>query len=214
MKAAAASYTASFLCRAKYLPPALLKEGLTTLVGWASSYSDRVTNFTVDVDMHGVFYAICYSIFYIYCFHFEFLSTDPAYLTSLNLTKLLTSPLNPLKFLSASIIEEMERICIRRANTLWIQIIERNKDFILPTFTISGAPNILDVFFPFDPPQLDMLARHIEPIYSEFKGTSDDNDSTSQSPHLGRSIDSPIGSDNPGTPMSCTPIEVGGSYLM
>merc|ERR1712023_101587 len=82
MGAACAAYVASFLARAKYLPIAEVLQTVQQLVVWAHEYQVQAVArlqgqaANLDVQLHGVFYAVVQGVLYVLCYKHEQLLTE------------------------------------------------------------------------------------------------------------------------------------------
>jgi len=63
-----AAYLGSFLARSKFVPNQTMEESLNVLVTWCHNYCDVHRNAPPDGVVHGLFYSICESIFYVFLF--------------------------------------------------------------------------------------------------------------------------------------------------
>ncbi|BAT75281.1 hypothetical protein VIGAN_01311600 [Vigna angularis var. angularis] len=64
------AYLASYLCRAKFLPAALVTTIIHSLVDWCYAYC-KLRDFDMNPRAHQVFYSGCQAIMYILCFRFR-----------------------------------------------------------------------------------------------------------------------------------------------
>lgn len=194
----AIAYVASFIARAKFAGPTVLRHYLKKINGWIISYlSARVDmgndcNY-VDVRAHGPFYAACQALFYMLAFRYEELTQDPKnleFLGGLRLGHIVLSPLNPLKVCLPSVVKYFATIARHYQLAYCETVIQRNNRLNLPvvgtmsssTSVISDAkPALLDTFFPFDPYRLKDSKSFISAQYREFKGFAIDNDSDEDS---------------------------------
>lgn len=95
-----AAYLASFLARAAYVPTAAVRHVLTLLVRSLHEYAAGFGHHAPDAEVHGVFYATCQAVLYIFCFHAKaILAQDDGrdWFAALNLGPIFTCNLNPFK---------------------------------------------------------------------------------------------------------------------
>lgn len=68
----------------------------------------------LEASQHAVFYRMCQAVFYIFCYRQssfrDMLEQNPEILHSLRLDALIFSPLNPLRYISQTVIEEFLRV--------------------------------------------------------------------------------------------------------
>ncbi len=131
------AYLASYLARAAYVENHVLSSALTSVLGWimqhiskynvtddlsgdknednmstsTSSYSPTPLNGSrTGMQQHLLFYSFCQAAFYIMCFHMDKLC-DHARLHMREWTRILGSPLNPLRHCLSTIRWEFARLC-------------------------------------------------------------------------------------------------------
>lgn len=95
-----AAYLASFLARASYVPTPAVRHVLTILARWLHEYVAAFGAHEPDAETHGVFYSVCQSVLYIFCFHSRsILAQDDGreWFSALNLVPIFRSNLNPFK---------------------------------------------------------------------------------------------------------------------
>jgi RNA polymerase I-specific transcription initiation factor RRN3 len=177
------AYIGSYISRAIFIKLELVKDSLYVMVGWVHDYLENLDkkNMFPDVEVHSIFYSVCQSIFYIICFHYTnlFQNEGKEYWSSLELEKIITSSLNPLKFCLNTIVNEFSRICSEFGLTICEEIIQKNKHLILPTRNIYGRSNYLESFFPFDPYLLQNSSIFINKYYRTWN-TKDDEEEESK----------------------------------
>jgi len=168
------AYVGSFISRAKFISIHSIRSTLTDMMKWAHVYVKNAQKPTPDADLHGLFYSVCQSIFYIICFHHEQLFSEHdgrEYFHKLQLERITSSPLNPLKFAIPAVVNEFGRICGMLGLLACCETIEQNKGLVIPTRGLLGGNNQLDSFFPFDPYLLRKSSKRIKPIYNEWQAS-------------------------------------------
>lgn len=112
------SYIGSYVARAKFLDPSIIRTCIQLLLSWCDTYLLYYHHITIDwnsIHRHSVLYSITRSIFYIFCFrHTEiFQSSDAIYINRLGTTleRLLYSKFQPLSMCPAHIAQEFANIC-------------------------------------------------------------------------------------------------------
>jgi len=181
----AVSYIASLLARANFIPLTVVKRVLMEMASWIHSYinnQDEVRTANVDVRIHGVFYSTCQALFYVIAFRYKELIENKGLLMlqGLNLSKVVTCRLNPLKFCLPVIVQNFANIARVFQLAYCYTIIERNSRSSLPQVyrDSSGATKYvshvhLDTFFPFDPYLLKKSKKYLEKIYKEYDDQSE-----------------------------------------
>ncbi|XP_033121712.1 RNA polymerase I-specific transcription initiation factor RRN3-like isoform X1 [Anneissia japonica] len=195
VRQAAASYVASFLSRAKFVPIAAVRTGLDVMISWVHRYidcQDGSTRSYADVNLHGTFYSVCQAIFYTFVFrHKNIIESEKGllYARSLNLERIVTCRLNPLKVCLPTVVNMFATITRIHEIAFCYTVIERNNRAIIPVVTQTQCGtstqltnmNPLDSFFPFDPYILHMSATLIEPLYQLWEGQQvEDQQSSSE----------------------------------
>ncbi|XP_071963666.1 RNA polymerase I-specific transcription initiation factor RRN3-like [Antedon mediterranea] len=190
VRQAAASYIASLLSRSKTVPMSTIKAGLDVLVTWVNRYidcQDGSTKSYADVNLHGPFYSVCQAIFYIFVFRHKLILESEkglAYAKGLNLERIITSRLNPLKVCLPTVVSMFATITRNYEVAFCYTVIERNNRAIIPVVsqTQCGSSsqltnmNPLDSFFPFDPYLLHMSGVLLEPLYQKWEGQQVNDD--------------------------------------
>lgn len=185
-----ASYIASLLSRAKFIPVSVLMEFLRNMCSWIHSYISNQdtaeTNYRCHV--HGVFYSTCQALFYLIAFrHRDLVNHNKGlrFLQGLNLTKIVTCRLNPLRVCLPPVVSNFASVTRHYQLVYCYSIIEHNARNNLPqvyrdsTGAATASEKIyLDTFFPFDPYVLHRSSKFIAGLYREYEGptTSEDND--------------------------------------
>eukprot|EP01126_Amoeba_proteus_P022816 TRINITY_DN2298_c0_g1_i3.p1 TRINITY_DN2298_c0_g1~~TRINITY_DN2298_c0_g1_i3.p1 ORF type:complete len:334 (-),score=76.17 TRINITY_DN2298_c0_g1_i3:205-1206(-) len=172
------AYIGSMVGRATFIAPQTTREVLYRLVQWCHNYIKKNGNEVADAQKHGLFYSICQSVLYIFCFKYEQILQLPdgmSFIQSLEFLKILQSNLNPLKLILEEVTKEFEVICFKINLPSISPILESNRSVILPTKTAWGGENQLDSFFPFDPFLLRGSSRYFVGAYQFWKSSPEDN---------------------------------------
>lgn len=97
------------------------------------------------------------------------------FLQSLNLPKIVTCRLNPLRFCQSAVLHNFAAVTRTYQLAYCYTIIEHNSRNIIPTIyhDEKGAEivsnNVLDSFFPFDPYLLKRSGEKIKPYYRDYQ---------------------------------------------
>lgn len=154
-----------------------------------------------DVDIHGLFYTICQSLFYIICFHHNSLVlVDRNYFNLLLIDKIVLHSINPLKFCISSILQEFSRISTLMGFNACQELVEKNKQLFLSSRSSSGASNYMEFYFPFDPYLLRISSKYIQPLYKEFHPHNHSEDLEHES-----SVENDTAQENNSLPSSYNP---------
>jgi len=165
-----AAYIGSFVGRATFIHEGAILGVLSKLMTWLHNYVAANQNSGPDAQKHGVFYSVCQSVIYIFCFkHKQLESYQQSILLSCN--KIIYASLNPLKLLLVDVVVEFVNICTRLGVNEPLMIFEQNKKLTLPTKSVYGGNNQLDSFFPFDPYLLKQSSRHFKGAYQFWKSS-------------------------------------------
>uniref|UniRef100_A0A146LTP3 RNA polymerase I-specific transcription initiation factor RRN3 n=2 Tax=Lygus hesperus TaxID=30085 RepID=A0A146LTP3_LYGHE len=197
IRQAAVCYIASIIARAKYISILTTQAQLTEMATWIHKYissqdEGSVNMPAVDTRIHGVFYATCQALFYIIAFRYKELvhNTGLSMLQSLNLSKIVTCRLNPLKACAPVVVSNFAAIARSFQLAYCYTVIERNQRNNLPIVncdTSGSSLNVLasvhlDSFFPFDPYLLNRTKKYVEPHYREYTGPKEENVASSSKP--------------------------------
>lgn len=183
-------YISSLLARATYIPVSVLKNRISDMAVWIHNYissQDGLESMNSDVRVHTVFYAICQAFFYIIAFrHKDLVNTKSnlVFLQSLNLTKIVTCRLNPLKVCLPAVVQNFAAVTRAYQLAYCYTIIEHNTRNTMPVAQQDGhivkdksELVLLNTFFPFDPYILYRSGCAITPIYREYQGSVSSEDS-------------------------------------
>lgn len=153
------------------------------------SYIDRhdANCIVPDADKHGSFYSVCQALFYMFIYrHKQLLDLKEGFkfIRKLNLARIVTCRMNPLKLCLPSVVKMFARITRDHEIVFCYTIIERNNRMLLPVASKTSSRavsdlsfmNQLDTFFPFDPYRLRRSSKFIKPIYQQWEGPEHEED--------------------------------------
>ncbi|KAF2073872.1 hypothetical protein CYY_004832 [Polysphondylium violaceum] len=193
---ACAAYIGGFVSRASFLPNHIVKLVFRDLLNFAIAYVDKVDNKNnpncfPDPQAHSLFYSVCQSVYYIFCFRNKIIldfSKDFAndkrdekqreFWQDLHeaFRKISMSRLNPFKVCLKSVVRQFCSVCIRVGIfTKCTGILKNNKKIPLAKSTTNNSPtasggsNQFDSFFPFDPYLLFHSSKFFANSYTHWK---------------------------------------------
>ena len=153
-KGISANYIASFVARASFLDSASIVWSFLLMLEWTDSYIASYEELLYIVEKHSVFFSICQSIFYIFCFRHEELLKEPNVWFKIqnSLSRMVNSALNPLKICLPIVVHEFARIAANYQLVYCFAVIEKNRKIGSYTSSIgySSTTDLLSMF-PFDP---------------------------------------------------------------
>ncbi|KAL7754086.1 DNA independent RNA polymerase I transcription factor [Sorochytrium milnesiophthora] len=161
LRVTAALYMASFVARASYLPPSVVRNCFLLLVQWSQAYVEKneAPDTFPDVERYGVFYAVTQAVLYIFCFRWRELLQDEdedecneegggdaannggggggggglgRFAGLQNFQSVIMSRFNPLKILLPPVVNEFARVTHINNIMYCYSVIERNKRVYLP----------------------------------------------------------------------------------
>ncbi|XP_058057381.1 RNA polymerase I-specific transcription initiation factor RRN3 [Anopheles bellator] len=170
-------YIASLLARANFIPLSHLKSMLQEMSQWVHSYIQRSDsmNYNQSIKAHLVFYSVCQAIFYMVAFRSKHLTASAknlAFLQSLQLSSIVTCPLNPLRVCLPTVATAFAGVTRAYQLAYCHTILERNARRKLATVYKNSSQlpeDCLDTFFPFDPYMLIKSGQRIEPFYLQYQ---------------------------------------------
>ena len=198
---------------------------LRSIVSWAADYQSAAKARapiggapSLDVALHGAFYAAVQAVLYITCYKHEALVAHEAgaalQALAVQLHEVLLGPLNPLKFSLDAIVTEFERLSVCDI----ADVVINNERLIVASRTVTGTPNVLDDFFPFDPLNgFRQSAALVAPFYQEWvsrgaQRNAEPRDSNQSALSCSDQADASLATSLQG--MSMTPTEGAGSGSM
>jgi len=198
LRQACAAYVASFIARAKFIPISAVQTCMDLITHWIHCYIDKhdASCLGPDANKYGPFYSVCQALFYMFIFrHKQLLELEEGlkYIRRLNLDRIVTCRMNPLKVCLPTVVRMFAHITRHHEIVFCYTIIERNNRMLLPVATTTSSRavsnlsfmNQLDSFFPFDPYLLRRSAKFIKPIYQEWEGLElgDDEEDDDEKKH-------------------------------
>lgn len=193
LRQAAVSYIGSFVARATFVPTTMMMNGLSVICNFLHRYIDAQDGSErsyPDPTIHGPFISTCQAVFYVFAFrHKEVIemSDGISFFKSLNLTRIVSCRLNPLKFCLPIVVTNFATVARNYQLCYCYTIIERNNRLTLPVVSnhkqvTDFIKNSLDSFFPFDPYLLVRSSKHIRPIYREYQRMVDEETDSDTEP--------------------------------
>lgn len=168
------AYIASFLVTANFVTTSIVKVVQFKLCKWIHDYinmqdhSGYVNNENKD---HTVFYSVCQALFLIICKrHNDYPDSKKymLYLQELNLAKIITSKLNPLKACHPEILHNFAEITRTYQLAYCYTIIENNTRSQLPIFNSNkAASTTVENFFPFSSYTLQQSSQRLIPLFRD-----------------------------------------------
>ncbi|BES97785.1 transcription initiation factor [Nesidiocoris tenuis] len=188
IRQSAVCYVASLIARANYISITTTKATITEISTWIHRYinsQDEGSANTpyVDTRVHGVFYMTCQALFYIIGFRYKELVNNQGLtmLNSINLQKIVTCRLNPLRVCSPVVASNFASIARAYQLAYCYTIMERNQRNNLPIVNREAGSSVstlmsiqLDSFFPFDPYLLVRTKKYVETYYREYTEPNND----------------------------------------
>eukprot|EP01114_Cavostelium_apophysatum_P007260 TRINITY_DN1923_c0_g1_i1.p1 TRINITY_DN1923_c0_g1~~TRINITY_DN1923_c0_g1_i1.p1 ORF type:complete len:583 (+),score=161.37 TRINITY_DN1923_c0_g1_i1:336-2084(+) len=177
---ACAAYIGSYAARANFLPDELLRWTLEIVVKFAINHMETKQPQRPDEIVHAVFYSACHAIFYMVCFLPYFRGqSGKLYFEKLEIERLITSKLNPLKFCSPGSVEQFAAVAQNLGISCVDEVVKRNINMGY-AIAAKNRANILSDFFPFDPYLLKNSSQKINPLYRSWKSASSIPSSTQE----------------------------------
>eukprot|EP01112_Ceratiomyxa_fruticulosa_P014011 TRINITY_DN3987_c0_g1_i3.p1 TRINITY_DN3987_c0_g1~~TRINITY_DN3987_c0_g1_i3.p1 ORF type:complete len:535 (-),score=81.45 TRINITY_DN3987_c0_g1_i3:73-1677(-) len=201
------AYVGSFVARARFLSTEVVCDAMVVLMDWALNYLDTLESSATsvlipDISVHGLFYSVCQSLYYIFCFQEKWAlldDTQESKLSSLHDSKgetlreffedigngfmrITESKLNPFLVCLPAVVKEFCRKATKSRLYPCTHILIRNRTVVIPTKSSNSQENKLDSFFPFDPYLLKLSSKCIDEIYNHWNDTIEDEESDSEGP--------------------------------
>ncbi|KAJ8920052.1 hypothetical protein NQ315_011705 [Exocentrus adspersus] len=186
IRRAAVNYIASLLARANFVPLSMLKGTLQQMAEWIHSYisnQDALESVNYDLRVHSVFYSVCQALFYVVSFRYKDLvrsKKNIIFLQSLNMAKMVTCRLNPLRVCQPAIVQNFAAITRNYQLAYCYTIIEHNARDKLPViydddYNETTRDVTLDTYYPFDPYVLERSGKKIQPFYRDYEESPQDS---------------------------------------
>lgn len=181
LRQSAVTYIASLVARGLFVPLSVVKVTMQQIAEWIHTYianQDAVECLNADIRAHAVFYSVCQALFYLVAFRHKDLverKKNIIFLESLQLGKIITSQLNPLRVCQAAVVQNFAAVTRKYQLAYCYTVIDHNKRNSMPTIyqddkgsrIISGQ--CLSDFYPFDPYVLERSGRKIQPHYRDYQ---------------------------------------------
>jgi len=171
----AASYLASYLARAAYLDVYMVTTYVQAWVTWIHAYigNQEGAGRKENALVHSTFYSLCQAVFYVIGFRIkEILAMRHGhdFLKSLNLDRVVTCRLNPLKYCAEKVVINFANISRNYQFAFCYTILERNRRSSFFELRRTGvAPHqLIECFFPFDPFLLPKSIEFVTTVYREY----------------------------------------------
>ncbi|XP_072386800.1 RNA polymerase I-specific transcription initiation factor RRN3 [Diabrotica undecimpunctata] len=186
LRQAAVNYIASLIARGSFVPLGMIKGTMQQLAEWIHSYisaQDGLEYVNSDLRVHSVFYSVCQALFYIVAFRYKDLvhsKKNIIFLESLNMSKMVTSRLNPLRVCQPAVVQNFAAVTRKYQIAYCYTVMEHNSRNVLPTIyqdekgAIVVSNNLLDAYYPFDPYLLVRSGAKIKSIYKEYEETNEE----------------------------------------
>ncbi|XP_049867067.1 RNA polymerase I-specific transcription initiation factor RRN3 [Pectinophora gossypiella] len=186
----AASHLSGLLARCVRVPNTRLIKYLKIMAEWCHSYitaTQEASSSSDNTKVHGAFHAICHAVFYLVAFkHNHLFSTKENihFVESLNLPRLVTCTLNPLRTCPPQVTRAFSSVT-RAHQVVYCQaIIEKNT-----RHTLHSTDLQFDEWFPYDPYTLPISGKIIWPLCIEYKDWLKDGDDETQYSGMKRKLE-------------------------
>ncbi|XP_070168180.1 RNA polymerase I-specific transcription initiation factor RRN3 isoform X2 [Polyergus mexicanus] len=157
LRQSAVCYISSLLATASFISSGLVKLTMSKLITWIRNYINmQEYSKYIDDDMkrHAVFYSVCQAFFHLFIArHKEFVSSKNGmlFLQELDMPRVVTCRLNPLKMCNNKIVYSFADITSTYQLAYCYTIIENNERNQLPIFGMkTHLPVLVSNFFPFE----------------------------------------------------------------
>ncbi|KAL0124157.1 hypothetical protein PUN28_006173 [Cardiocondyla obscurior] len=183
LRQTAVCYISSLHATGSFIPPRLVKMTMSNLTLWIHKYitlqEDSVYT-DGDTKPHAVFYSVCQAFFHLFVARYKhFIESKHGilFLQNLDISKIVTCKLNPLKMCDTKIIHDFADITSTYQLAYCFAIIENNERNGLPIFGVkTHLPVLVPNFFPFESYTLERSGQRIIPLFRNSV-TSLDNQS-------------------------------------
>ncbi|XP_029663030.1 RNA polymerase I-specific transcription initiation factor RRN3 isoform X3 [Formica exsecta] len=157
LRQSAVCYISSLLATASFISSGLVKLIMSKLITWIRNYINmQEYSKYIDDDMkrHAVFYSVCQAFFHLFIArHKEFVSSKNGilFLQELDIPRVVTCRLNPLKMCNTKIVHSFADITSTYQLAYCYTIIENNERNQMPIFGMkTHLPVLVSNFFPFE----------------------------------------------------------------
>ncbi|KAK2576891.1 hypothetical protein KPH14_005516 [Odynerus spinipes] len=174
------SYIASLVATASFVSSGLVKIVQSKLAKWIHSYIDMQENsdyVSDDPRDHPIFYSVCQALFFIVTVrHKDFIDTKSSMmcLHELDLPKIITCKLNPLKSCQSDIVHSFADISRTYQLAYCYTIIENNVRCHLPVIHDTNSLGyMLDSFLPFSTYTLNRSGERLKLLFYDYSVSND-----------------------------------------
>ncbi|XP_072750819.1 RNA polymerase I-specific transcription initiation factor RRN3 isoform X2 [Anoplolepis gracilipes] len=183
LRQSAVCYISSLLATASFISSGLVKLTMSKLITWIRNYiSMQEYSKYVDDDTkpHAVFYSVCQAFFHLFIArHKEFVSSKNGmlFLQELDIPRIVTCRLNPLKICNTKIVHSFADITSTYQLAYCYTIIENNERNQLPIFGVkTHLPVLVSSFFPFESYTLQHSRQRIVSLFHSNTTNTDRSD--------------------------------------
>ncbi|KAL1506194.1 hypothetical protein ABEB36_005599 [Hypothenemus hampei] len=175
------TYIVSLVARGLFVPLSLVKATMQRLSEWVHTYMtnlDGLECVNSDLRIHTVFYSVCQALFYLVAFRHKDLinkKKDIIFLESLQLGKMVSSRLNPLRVCQPTVVHNFATITRKYQLAYCYTVIDHNSRNTIPTIyqNEKGSQFISDIIlndvYPFDPYILERSGEKIQRHYRNYQ---------------------------------------------
>ncbi|KFD69347.1 hypothetical protein M514_10351 [Trichuris suis] len=175
----ASCYLASLAARAKVFSSDDVISWISVWVKWLHRYLENQDDIKHQHrQQHSLFYEMCQAVFYVVVFRCkEIAATKNGFraLRALQLNRLVTCTLNPLKFCDERVATNFANVARNYKIAFCHEVIERNRR---ASAGISKVMQRSEGFFPFDAYPLEESAHFISGLYNEYDDGNESEDSS------------------------------------
>ncbi|XP_050453015.1 RNA polymerase I-specific transcription initiation factor RRN3-like isoform X1 [Cataglyphis hispanica] len=157
LRQSAVCYISSLLATASFISSGLVKLTMSKLITWIHNYiniQEYLKYIDDDTKRHAVFYSVCQAFFHLFIArHKEFVNSKNGilFLQELDIPRIVTCRLNPLKICNSKIVYSFAKITNTYQLAYCYTRIENNERNQLPTFGMkTHLPVLLSNFFLFE----------------------------------------------------------------
>ncbi|XP_011155853.1 RNA polymerase I-specific transcription initiation factor RRN3 [Solenopsis invicta] len=172
LRQTAVCYISSLQATASFVSPGLVKNTISNLTIWIHKYITSQENSKyIDDDRqpHVVFYSVCQAFFHLFVARYKYFvesNNGILFLQNLDISKIVTCKLNPLKMCDTKVVHDFADITSMYQLAYCYAIIENNERNRLPIFGMKNElPVLVPNFFPFESYTLEHSGRRIAPLF-------------------------------------------------
>ncbi|XP_012524208.2 RNA polymerase I-specific transcription initiation factor RRN3 [Monomorium pharaonis] len=172
LRQTAVCYISSLHATASFVSPGFVKLTMSNLTQWIHKYIISQENseyINDDGKPHAVFYSVCQAFFHLFVASYKYFVESKngiLFLQNLDISKIVTCKLNPLKMCDIKIVRDFADITSMYQLAYCYAIIENNERNQLPIFGMqTPLPVVVPNFFPFESYTLEHSGRRITPLF-------------------------------------------------